>query len=173
MSRQRGAEKESLEDVSERMGLRERCRWMEGGVKESEESESGTRLVLLHSAHPPRSSLSASLQSQPQTSPKPTLQQRAYQPNRKLSNPRPVFGRPGCGCTPGRHLSSSPVFCGAQPPAQRSPVQRFSFYFSSNINSCYLLLVLLWLQSIVVLFQLYSIFLSHFKPFILVQLLFL
>lgn len=71
--------------------------------------------------------------------------------------------------TPGRHLSSSPVFCAARPPAWRSPVRDFSFYFSSNINSSYLLLVLLWLQSIVVLFRLYSIFLSHFKPFILVS----
>lgn len=39
--------------------LRERWRWMEGGLKESEESCRIT--ILLHSAHPPRSSLSVSL----------------------------------------------------------------------------------------------------------------
>ncbi len=68
--------------------LRERCRWMEGGLKESEECELALTVVLLHSAHPPCSSLSVSLQPQPQTatptlpSLKPTLAQRANQPKK-------------------------------------------------------------------------------------------
>lgn len=41
----------------------------------------------------------------------------------------------------------------------------YPFTSPQTSNYRYLLLVLLWLRSVVVLFRLYSIFLSHFRPF--------
>lgn len=128
---------------------------MEGGLKESEESCRIT--ILLHSAHPPRSSLSVSLYNlKTQTvtptlpSPKPTLQQRARQPNEKKKAKGNSFacvsGRPVCGCSsPVEHFTLLLLL------KRQIIVTYFSYYYGCGLLLCS--------------FRLYSIFLSHFKPF--------
>lgn len=103
--------------------LRERWRWMEGGLKESEESCRIT--ILLHSAHPPRSSLSVSLYNlKTQTvtptlpSPKPTLQQRARQPNEKKKQKETLSPASPVGLCVAAALLSNIL----------------PFYFSSNVK---------------------------------------
>lgn len=131
---------------------------MEGGLKESEESFRIT--ILLHSAHPPRSSLSPSLST---TSKHRQSHRRSHRQNLRYSRGHVsqtkqnkkkakgnsfacVFGRPVCGCS--------------------SPVEHFTLLL---LLKCQIIVTyfsyLLWLRSVVVLFRLYSIFLSHFKPF--------
>lgn len=145
--------------------LREKCRWMEGGFKEF-----GITAALRHAAHPPRSSLSVSLQPQRQTvtpmppSPKPTLQQRA-QSQRETPKPAPRL-QSACmrmqPSAPGQHRA--PLLYSVLQSLQRgAPLLKiYPFNSPQNSTSLHLLLVLLWLQSVGVLFQLYSIFLSHF-----------
>lgn len=113
---------------------------MEGGLKESEESCRIT--ILLHSAHPPRSSLSVSLYNlKTQTvtptlpSPKPTLQQRARQPNEKKkakgNSFACVFGRPVCGCSsPVEHFTLLLLL------KRQIIVTYFSYYYGCGLLLC-------------------------------------
>lgn len=98
-------------------------------------------------------------------SPKPTLQQRAHQPQKET--PKPV-SRLHSACiwiqpsVPGQHRA--PLLHSVLQSLQRgAPLLKiYPFNSLQNTTSLHLLVVLLWLQSVVVLFQLYSIFLSPF-----------
>lgn len=120
---------------------------MEGGLKESEESDFGIMIVFLHSAHPSRSSLSISLRPHRQltpTLPSPKLQQRASppRPSPKKETLQPAAClQDGCDAVPAQHTWTTPVLLPFilchKASSMAPPVKDLPFYFSSNIYCCY------------------------------------